>query len=286
MTSTTLSSQTLAPEIMIQLAHMPDMLIQHLQNIRACVNDVLAPKEHTDTKKTSTHHWLILHGSAVHAENWHETSSDLNLMLVVQDASPERIVALYQHLRPLKRTWPMTLEILTQPELLRSTDVFPLKYLDIQRHHVMLHGPEDALMNLSISWDHLRLRLEQQLRSLLFHLRQQLPHIHHRPEELYTFIDLHLSTLWSCLGTLMFLHQSDWWIASRKIIITQCSDYFATIDATLLHTLLAMRQRTHTIHSAAHLTHTADNLYKLLVELSAIADTLDADSSSSNQEEE
>jgi hypothetical protein len=61
--------------------------------------------------------------------------------------------------------------IITEAELKTSTDVFPNKFLDIQRYHRTLAG-RDVMATLEISTEHLRLRCEQEVRNLALRLRR------------------------------------------------------------------------------------------------------------------
>ncbi len=60
--------------------------------------------------------------------------------------------------------------LLTKEELLDGADVFPIEFLNIKQHHIMLDG-EDLLKDLVISKKHLRHQLEFEFRSKLLHLR-------------------------------------------------------------------------------------------------------------------
>ena len=61
--------------------------------------------------------------------------------------------------------------ILTQEEIARAADVFPLLYDDIGRHGVALHG-DQVFSALTISQAHRRLRIEQELREARIRMRR------------------------------------------------------------------------------------------------------------------
>ena len=51
-----------------------------------------------------------------------------------------------------------------------ARDVFPIEFLELREHHVLLHGETDPFADLPVNLDHLRLEVEQQLRGKLLHL--------------------------------------------------------------------------------------------------------------------
>jgi hypothetical protein len=61
--------------------------------------------------------------------------------------------------------------ILTEAEIPRAADAFPLLYDDIKRCHVVFHGT-DPFAPLHIDERHLRLRIEQELREAQIRLRR------------------------------------------------------------------------------------------------------------------
>lgn len=218
--------------------------------------------------------WVVLHGSAAQPTNWDQESSDLNLMGVMESAPTiSELALIHDAIEPLRRMWPMTLELVSHHELERSTDVFPLKYLDIQRHHVMLHGPDDALVGIEIAWDHLRLRIEQRLKTLLGILRVTLPQSRSSPEQLVHLLDHHLATFWHCLSALLFLRDGDWWVSSRRALIDAANTQL-TLDAELLEELLLVRRRAR--HpSCAQLHATMSAWHDMVTRLADMVDHLD-----------
>ncbi len=69
------------------------------------------------------------------------------------------------------RDFRLAVLILSEDELRRSTDVFPIKFLAMQRRHYILYG-SDVLSDLQISREHLRLRCEQEIKNLMLRLHQ------------------------------------------------------------------------------------------------------------------
>ncbi len=110
-----------------------------------------------------------LYGSAARGD-FKPASSDLNLLLVVSEASLDVLsgcAAPLQAARGELRCAPL---LLTRDELERAADVFPLKLLDIRRCHRLLLG-EDLLGGLRIEFHDLRLACEHELRNIALKLR-------------------------------------------------------------------------------------------------------------------
>jgi hypothetical protein len=96
--------------------------------------------------------------------------SDINLMIVVQEISTallDKIAGPY-HQNPHGQQ--MQLLTLSKTDLENSTDVFPIKFLRMQRCHQLIHGT-DLLADLQVSRDHLRFRCEQEIKNLMLRLR-------------------------------------------------------------------------------------------------------------------
>ena len=112
---------------------------------------------------------LILHG--IHADaNRDDEVSPIEVLIVLTDVNPntiEQLAAVYEQVRGHQSLIPM---VLTQDELLSSTDVFPITFMEMKRRHRLLAGV-DILAELDVSFEHLRLRCEQELKNLLLRMQ-------------------------------------------------------------------------------------------------------------------
>jgi predicted nucleotidyltransferase len=113
---------------------------------------------------------LVVYGSAARG-GYREGRSDVDIVIVVRKASREGLLATANVLQVARYSARIEAMILVEDEIARSTDVFPLLYEDIQRHHVVLFG-SDPFAGLVISDSHRRLRIEQELREALIRLRR------------------------------------------------------------------------------------------------------------------
>jgi predicted nucleotidyltransferase len=115
---------------------------------------------------------VILYGSAASGE-FHPEFSDVNILCVLRDTSFLALASLapvVEWWRKQKNRPPL---IMSQQEIQRSTDVFSVEFLDMQRQHRVLHG-DDILRGLQVSTAQHRVQVEYELREKLIILRQNL----------------------------------------------------------------------------------------------------------------
>ena len=98
----------------------------------------------------------------------------------------------------------LSLLILSEDELQRSTDVFPIKFLNMQRHHRVLFG-KDVLSQLQIAQDFLRLRCEQEIKNLMLRLHQVYLRRAHYPEQIESILSRSVSGFIKALGVMVEL---------------------------------------------------------------------------------
>lgn len=113
----------------------------------------------------------ILYGSAA-AGDYHERTSDLNVLCVLKEITPHQLV----QSEPVFRWWreqgnPPPL-LLTQEEVLTSSDSFPMEFHDMQEQRKVLFG-EDVIAPLAIDKSFYRAQVEHELRAKQIRLRQK-----------------------------------------------------------------------------------------------------------------
>src|ERR1700761_4447503 len=113
----------------------------------------------------------VLYGSAAMGD-WHEQSSDLNVLCVLDRLSPNEL----SQSEPIFRWWreqgnPPPL-LLTEEEVRTSTDCFPMEFHDMQEHRRVLHGT-DLIAGLEIDRSFYRAQVEHELRAKQIRLRQR-----------------------------------------------------------------------------------------------------------------
>jgi predicted nucleotidyltransferase len=113
---------------------------------------------------------LVVHGSAVRG-GWHDGTSDVDLVLVIDDDSPDVLTSIGPALELARYAARIETMILTKAEIARSADCFPLLYGDLARTSIVLVG-DNPFTSLVIEAHHKRLRIEQELRELRIRLRR------------------------------------------------------------------------------------------------------------------
>lgn len=113
---------------------------------------------------------VVLYGSYV-AGTFEPGVSDVNVLVLLSEPDPDALARLSKSAGSLMRTHHITPLLLSSHEFARSSDVFPMEYLDIAARHRVLHG-EDPTAALAIDRRNLRHQVEHQLRGNLISLRQ------------------------------------------------------------------------------------------------------------------
>ena len=126
---------------------------------------------------------IVLYGSIVKGE--HQRASDVNVMIVLKTLSVEVLDQIDPYVREAGQNIRLVAMVLSEDELKSSASVFAIKFIDIQKNHIVLAG-KDALTDLVISRDHLRFLCEQSLKNELLRLQQFYLSGNHRPELIET----------------------------------------------------------------------------------------------------
>jgi hypothetical protein len=96
--------------------------------------------------------------------------SDLELAVVLDEVTPDAL----RRVRPRLAGWArrrVPTPLLFDPAwLAQARDAFPIEFLALREHHVLLHGERDPFADLPVEAGHLRLEVERQLRGKLLHL--------------------------------------------------------------------------------------------------------------------
>ena len=114
---------------------------------------------------------VILYGSAA-AGNHHAQYSDLNVLCVLTRVTPAELA----DAEPIFKWWraqgnPSPL-LLSEQEVLTSTDCFPIEFHDMQERRRVLFG-KDVIESLSVDKTFYRAQVEMELRAKLLRLRQK-----------------------------------------------------------------------------------------------------------------
>ena len=115
---------------------------------------------------------VILYGSAARGTYVHG-SSDINLLIIIREPDPEKIIALGSDQAKLIKKHHISIHILSEGESIRWADLLPMEYLDILEIGQTLYG-ENTAERLTITKKNLRHQVEERLRGNINALRQAL----------------------------------------------------------------------------------------------------------------
>jgi hypothetical protein len=165
-------------------------------------------------------------------------NSDVNVMLVLAEVTVETLDRAAGPLQQGIHEMNLAVMVLSEEDLHRSTDVFPTKFLDIQRHHRVLWG-KDVLAGLHISHDHLRLRCEQEIKNLLLRLRQSYVQRARHPDLIESALTHAISVFLNALGVLLMLKTGK--APSGKAEVAEAAASQLGLDAGVLRALLELK---------------------------------------------
>lgn len=148
---------------------------------------------------------VTLFGGAA-KDRFDPATSDVNLMLVLKSISIAVLDQVALAAEPLRREYTLSLLTLTESDLGDSAEIFPTKFLDIQRHHRTIFGREiaDAFV---VPHDRLARQAARQLINLHLRLRQVYLDSQSRPEAREAMLLRSVTTLLVNLGVLLELKQ-------------------------------------------------------------------------------
>lgn len=120
--------------------------------------------------------------------------SDVNVLIVFRRLDAAILDRAAPFVRQGGLEFGLAAMLVTEADLRDLADVFPIKYLDMQRRHQVLYG-DDPFPKVQVTPQHLRLRCEQELRNLGLRLRQSYVQRASRPELLQAALNRAVSSL-------------------------------------------------------------------------------------------
>ena len=138
--------------------------------MRATVSRVVDPFLTEADRVLGTGYSAMLYGSAARTD-FVPGRSDINLMLVVDELSPEILRSLSRAFTSWKKSMREAPLILSRPEWARASDAFPIEITDMRLSYQVLRGT-DPLLGLDVDRTDLRKALEREFRGKLLRLRQ------------------------------------------------------------------------------------------------------------------
>ena len=114
---------------------------------------------------------VVLYGSGATGEHI-PGRSDLNLLILLRAVTAAHLRRAHGHVARWHKAGIVAPLFLDPHYIETSSDVFPLEFLDMQAHHRVLYGSDDALRALRVDPANLRRQCEQEMRGKLLRLRQ------------------------------------------------------------------------------------------------------------------
>lgn len=130
--------------------------------------------------------------------------SDVNVLIVLRTMEMAVLNRAAPFVRQGQMEFGLSAMLMTEADLRDSADIFPIKFLDMQRRHKLLWGA-DPFTTVTVTRDNLRLRCEQELRNLSLRLRQSYIQRSDRPQLLQTALNRAVSSLLVNIGVLLEL---------------------------------------------------------------------------------
>jgi predicted nucleotidyltransferase len=135
----------------------------------------------------------VLFGSAARGD-YVEGRSDINLLLILDDVSPERLRALQKPFAGWTKAAQEPPLLISREEWRTATDVFPIEITDMQSAAQVLRGA-DPIAGLQVRPADLRHALEKELHGKLLRLRQGYVALAEDPERLGAMLSRATSTV-------------------------------------------------------------------------------------------
>jgi len=114
---------------------------------------------------------VVLYGSAA-AGDHQPKFSDFNILCVLTTITPHELGQSEEIFRWWREQGSPAPLLLTEHELITSTDCFAIEFLDIKQQHQLLHG-KDVISGLAVDRSFYRAQVEHDLRAKLLRLRQK-----------------------------------------------------------------------------------------------------------------
>ncbi len=147
---------------------------------------------------------MAVYGAVAKGEPVEFGKTSVPVLVVLQDATVRSLSKFSDATRKAIASIHAAPFVVSLHDLQTSTDIFPIKFLDMQTHHVLLAG-RDVLSELEISTQHLRLRCEQELCNLLLRLRNVFLRNAGNDDALKQAVEFGITPFFTALGTTVSL---------------------------------------------------------------------------------
>ena len=164
---------------------------------------------------------VLLYGSAARGD-YEKASSDLNLIVVLETLDLPTLENVSGPLRRWERKKQPLPRIFSPAMITESVDVFPIEFLDLKAHAVLLYG-ENVFRDLTVHADRLRLQCERELREKMMRLREGYIEAHAAPRRLRPLLTGSYSTFVALFRGCLHLHKDDVPAHNEEVVATFCT---------------------------------------------------------------
>lgn len=180
---------------------------------------------------------VVLYGGLAKGE-YNPGTSDVNVVIVFDPVTVSSLDKAAPIIQGGMRDFRLSTMLLSESDLRRSAEVFPVKFLDMYRYHRVLWG-KDVFAGLTISREHVRLRCAQEITNLLLRLRQFYVQRGHRPELVESTLTRAISSFLTSLNTLTELKTGE--ASATKPAVIDAAERIG-LDAKTLREVFALKQ--------------------------------------------
>lgn len=193
--------------------------------------------------------------------------SDVNVIVLLNNPDGKALKEIAPALRDARRLAGINAMLLAPTEVEATARDFPSKYLDIQKHHVVLHG-SDPFEAVKISLSDVQKRVAQSLRNQLIRLRNCYLVQCNEPDALRAALLAAARPLAIDLSCLLLAEGHVLPDEDRTATLYQTASGVFNLDDSTLGALAALRD-------GANLANPDDLFIRLLLLLSSLADRVD-----------
>ncbi len=181
---------------------------------------------------------IILYGSAAEG-HYRPGKSDINFLIVLTDNGIDHLDRAFGKIRKWRRKRVATPLFLTEGYILSSVDVYPIEYLNFQRHHQVIYG-KDVLEGLVVERKMLRLQCEREVKGKLLLLRRTFLETEGKARALREVIGFSLPFFMAIFEALLFLmgHKEP---TDRRLKVKLVCENFG-LDHDIFNTLLDLKE--------------------------------------------
>jgi hypothetical protein len=212
---------------------------------------------------------IILYGSGA-SGHYVAGKSDLNFLIVLSEGGIDNLDRAFSTVvrwRKRKAAIPL---FMTKVEILSSCDTYPIEFLSMKKHYVLVNG-EDVLGGLSFEPSRLLLQSEREFKGKLVHLRRGFLESEGRARQIRQLIKASFTAFISIFRALLYLKGIDIPKARRDIINVVAREY--SVDSVIFLKCADIKEDIDRI-AASEIQNVFKDYVKEIEKLSAIVDCM------------